>query len=29
MAISTREAINRGNNLLMVDYLAANAVDLR
>ncbi len=28
MAISTREAINRGNNLLMVGYLAANAVGL-
>ncbi len=28
MAISIREAINRGNNLLMVGYLAANAVGL-
>ena len=28
MTISTREAINRGNNLLMVGFLAANAVGL-
>ena len=28
MTISTREAINRGHNLLMVGFLAANAVGL-